>query len=243
MWIYLGDESQPYNVFHFTESRKRDGPVEFLRDYQDTLVADAYGGYDGVVAGNAIRRSGCHAHARRKFVDAEKTMPEIAREAALFYRALYKIKKDAAPLDAAARLARRRRRSRPLLESWHERLLALRETLLPKSPISEAVNYSLNQWKELTLFLDDGAVPIDNNASEREMKRVVLNRKNSLFVGNARRGRTAAILSSFTATCRRHGIDPQLYFTQLLVNLPTWPMSDLDAWLPDQWKLRQPGLA
>jgi transposase len=56
MWVYLGDESQPYNVFHFTESRKRDGPLEFLRDYNQVLVADAYGGYDGVVAGNGIAR-------------------------------------------------------------------------------------------------------------------------------------------------------------------------------------------
>jgi hypothetical protein len=70
-------------------------------------------------------------------------------------------------------------------------------------------------------------VPIDNNVSEREMKRVVLNRKNSLFVGNERGGRTAAILSSITSTCRRHGIDPQRYLTQLLVNLPGTPLSEL----------------
>ena len=102
----------------------------------------------------------------------------------------------------------------PLLESWHERLCALQQTLLPKNPMAEAVNYSLNQWKELTLFPDDGAVPIDNNASEREMKRVVPNRKNSLFVGNARGERTAAILSSFTATYRRHGIQRYLGLTR-----------------------------
>lgn len=242
MWIYLGDESQPYNVFDFTESRKRDGPLEFLQDYKEVLVADAYGGYNGVVAGNAIRRGGCHAHARRKFVDAEKTLPEIAREAVQFYRALYKVEKNTAALDTASRLACRQEHSRPLLEDWHARLRVLHETLLPKNPMAEAVNYSLNQWKELTLFLEDGAAPIDNNASEREMKRVVLNRKNSLFVGNARGGRTAAILSSFTATCRRHGIDPQLYLTQTLVNLPSWPMSDLDAWLPDRWKMRHSSL-
>ncbi len=230
-WVYLGDESRSYNVFHFTESRKRNGPLEFLRDYKKVLVADAYGGYDGVVAGNAIRRGGCHAHARRKFVDAEKTAPEIAREAVEFYRALYRIERDAAALDAQSRLAYWQEHLWPLLESLHERLCVLRKTLLPKNPMAEAVNYSLNQWKDLTLFLEDGAVPIDNNASEHEMKRVVLNRKNSLFVGNARGGRTAAILSSFTATCRRHGIDPhQLYLPQLLVNLPSWPMSDLDAW-------------
>jgi transposase len=73
-----------------------------------------------------------------------------------------------------------------------------------------------------------GAVPIDNNASEREMKRIVLNRKNSLFVGGPRGGQTAAILA----------IDPQRYLTQLLTNLPETKTSALDRWLPDQWKRR-----
>jgi hypothetical protein len=105
--------------------------------------------------------------------------------------------------------------------------------------MAEAIGYVLNQWQELTVFASDGAVPIDNNVSEREMKRVVLNRKNSLFVGNARGGRTAAILASLTSTCRRHDIDPQLYLTQLLVNLPSSPINKLSAWLPDQWKMRR----
>lgn len=65
---------------------------------------------------------------------------------------------------------------------------------------------------------------------------MVLNRKNSLFVGNPRGGRTAAILSSLTSTCRRHAVDPQRYLTQLLTNLPATPMSQLDQWLPDMWK-------
>ena len=121
----------------------------------------------------------------------------------MFYRRLYQMEKEAASLDAMTRLVCRQERARPLVAQWHERLLVWRQTRLPKSPMAEAVNYSLNQWPELTLFLEDGAVPIDDNASEREMKRQVLNRKNSLFVGNARGGRTAAILSSFTATCRR----------------------------------------
>jgi hypothetical protein len=82
-------------------------------------------------------------------------------------------------------------------------------------------------------------VPIDNNVSEREMKRIVLNRKNSLFVGNPRGGRTAAILASLTSTCRRHDIDPQRYITQLLINLPLVPISQLHRWLPDQWKINQ----
>ncbi len=103
--------------------------------------------------------------------------------------------------------------------------------------MAEAIGYALGQWQELNVFSRDGAVSIDNNVSEREMKRIVLNRKNSLFVGNPRGGRTAAILASLTSTCRRHDMDPQLYLTQLLVNLPATSIATLPAWLPDQWKL------
>jgi hypothetical protein len=72
-----------------------------------------------------------------------------------------------------------------------------------------------------------------------KLKRVVFNRKNSLFVGNQRGGRTPAILASLTSTCRRHGVDPQHYFTHLLLNLPQAGRSELPMWLPDQWKLHQ----
>ena len=77
-----------------------------------------------------------------------------------------------------------------------DKLFGWRDQLLPKHPMAEAVNYALNQWNELNVFTKDGAVPIDNNESEREMKRICLNRKNSLFVGNERGGQTAAILSA-----------------------------------------------
>ncbi|MGC1300402.1 MAG: IS66 family transposase, partial [Alloacidobacterium sp.] len=80
MWVYVGDDAHPYNVFDFTLNRGRDGPKYFLKDYRQVLLADAYGGYNGVVAGNEITRAGCWSHARRKIVEAEKTAPEIARE-------------------------------------------------------------------------------------------------------------------------------------------------------------------
>jgi transposase len=134
----------------------------------------------------------------------------------------------------------RQKESVPLLAELHQRLLAWKVQLLPRHPMAEAIHYALSQWKELAVFSTDGAIPIDNNVSEREMKRIVLNRKNSLFVGNLRDGRTAAILASLTSTCRRHDFDPQLYLTQLLVNLPGLLSRQLSAWLPDQWKLRQP---
>jgi transposase len=239
MWIYIGDDDYPYNVFDFTLNRGRDGPKYFLKDYRQVLLADAYGGYNGVVAGNEITRAGCWAHLRRKVIDAEKAAPEIAREAIELMRALYAVEKQARELSAMARLELRQEESAPVLARLRKKLLEWKEQLLPKHPMAEAVNYALGQWTELNVFCSDGAVAIDNNVSEREMKRVVLNRKNSLFVGNPRGGRTAAILASLTSTCRRHDVDPQLYLTQLLTNLSQVRKSELSDWLPDQWKRRQ----
>ena len=154
-------------------------------------------------------------------------------------RALCAVEKQARDASVPERLRLRQQQSAPVLAQLREKLLEWKEQLLPKHPIAEAIHYALSQWAELNVFCSDGAVPIDNNISEREMKRVVLNRKNSLFVGNARGGRTAAILASLTSTCRRHDVDPQRYLTQLLTNLPSARMSELSTWLPDQWKLLQ----
>jgi transposase len=236
MWVYVGDEDNPYDVFDFTLSRNRDGPNRFLKGFRQTLMADGYGGYDGVVVASGITRAGCWAHARRKFVDAEKSGPQIAKEAVELIGRLYAIERQAKDLPIDDRTRLRAAQSVPILDQLHQRLSLWKLELLPKHPMSEAVGYTLNQWTELNVFARDGAVPIDNNISEREMKRIVLNRKNSLFVGNERGGETAAILSSLTSTCRRHEIDPQRYLTQLLTNLPDTPMSELDRWLPDQWR-------
>jgi transposase len=239
MWVYVGDDQHPYNVFDFTLNRGRDGPKYFLKDYNQVLLADAYGGYNGVVAGNAITRAGCWAHLRRRFIDAEKVAPEIARKAVEMVRLLYAVENQTKDASVEERLARRQQQSSPVLAELREKLLVWKEQQLPKHPMTEAINYALSQWQELNVFCSDGAVSIDNNASEREMKRVVLNRKNSLFVGNPRGGKTAAILASITSTCRRHDIDPQHYFTQLLTNLPAIPTHDYPTWLPDKWNCRK----
>ena len=97
-------------------------------------------------------------------------------------RALYAIEHRGKDLPAAARLQLRQTESAPVLSKMREKFLSWKEQLLPKHPLAEAINYALGQWQELNVFCSDGAVPIDNNVSEREMKRVVLNRKNSLFV-------------------------------------------------------------
>jgi transposase len=239
MWIYRGDESEPYNVFDFTESRARAGPAQFLKGFNQVLLADAYGGYDGIVLEGELPRAGCWAHARRKFVEAEASSPAVARSILALIKQLFKIERGTQELPADERLRVRQERSQPVLDALHALLLDQKEQLLPKHPLAQAIAYVLNQWSELTLFAGDGAVPLDNNLAEQQMKRIALLRKNALFVATPRGGQVAAILSSITSTCRRHEINPQVYLTQLLANMPDTPVSELDDWLPDRWKAKR----
>ena len=134
MWVYLGDDAHPYNVFHFTLDRGRDGTKYFLKGYRQVLLADAYGGYNGVVAGNEITRAGCWAHARRKIVEAEKTAPEIAREAIEMIRVLYAVEKQATAHSAPERLDLRQKQSAPGWLNCGRNFLAGRSRCCPSTP-------------------------------------------------------------------------------------------------------------
>src|ERR1700685_2949893 len=123
MWVYVGDEAHAYNVFDFTLNRGRDGPKYFLEDYDQVLLADGYGGYDGVVGGNAMTRAGCWAHARRKFVDAEKVAPEIAAEAVELIGVLFRVERQAKDFSVEQRLALRRDKTVPALIKLREKIL------------------------------------------------------------------------------------------------------------------------
>jgi hypothetical protein len=241
MWIYRGDGSQPYNVFDFTISRSRDGPKRFLREFSGALLADAYGGYDGLVLDQDLPRAGCWSHARRKFVEAEPTAPDLAGMILRLIKDLFEVEALAKSLSDDERLRLRQDKSKPIVDALRVLFLEQKARLLPKHPMAEAIGYALNQWKELTYFLADGAVPIHNNLAEQQMKRIALLRKNALFVGTPRGGETAAILSTITSTCRRHGINPQVYLTQLLTGFQDAPSSRIDDWLPDRWKAAQTG--
>lgn len=238
MWIYQGDESHPYNVFDFTVSHSRDGPARFLENFRNTLLADAYGGYDGIVLNQELPRAGCWAHARRKFVECQAAAPQVTHAILRLIQRLFALEERIKDEDADGRLRRRHAEAVHLLESLHALLADQKAKLLPKHPLAQAMGYTLNQWSALTLFLTDPAVPIHNNLAEQQMKRIALLRKNALFVATPGGGETAAILSTLTSTCHRHEINPQAYLTELLANLPDTPVRDVDQWLPDEWKRR-----
>jgi hypothetical protein len=136
---------------------------------------------------------------------------------------------------AAAFLRLRQEKSVPLLTSLGQWLRVQKSQVLPKSPIAAAINYVLNQWDALNRYTSNGDLHIDNNISERTLKLIGIGRNNWLFVGSDAGGQTAAVLFSFTATCKRLHIDTFAYLRDVLTRLPTQPADRLDALLPHRW--------
>ncbi len=242
LWGYLGDVEHPLNVFDFTVNRQRDGPVQFLAGYQGYLHADAFSGYDGLYLPDPrtsrarIVEVACNAHARRKFFEARGTDALRAHQALAYYRQLYELERAAKDFSDAQRLQMRRDLSLPILEQFHRWLVAQRPEVLPKSPMGEAIAYALNNWEALRRYTEAGYLAIDNNAAEREMKQIAIGRKNWLSVGSPRGGQTAAVLMSFTSTCRRLGVEPWAYLQDVLTRLPGLPAEHLPELLPDRWE-------
>jgi transposase len=258
-WIYWGDRTHPYNVFDFTINRKRDGPQTFLANFHGYLHADAFSGYDALYlpsprgeAGRAAGRAAapiievaCNAHARRKFHEARGSDDLRAHQALAYYAQLYFLERGAsdAGLNDIGRWRMRQDFSVSILEQFHGWLVEQRQQVLPKSPMAEAIGYALNNWTALSRFTEAGFLSIDNNVAEREMKRIAIGRKNWLFVGSDRGGRTAAILFSFTSTCHRLGVEPWAYLQDVLTRLPTTPAERLAELLPDRWQAAHPPAA
>jgi transposase len=238
LWDYIGDADHPGVVFDYTTTHKRDGPATFLAGFRGFLQADAYGAYDGIYTGSngAIVEVGCWAHARNKFSAAASTEPERVLAAKAWVRQLYDVEDEAKDWTAAERLRLRQEKSVPLLASFRAWLLVQRPQVLPKSPFAAAITYVLNQWEALNRYTTDGDLHIDNNVSERTLKLIGMGRINWLFLGSDQGGHTAAVLFSFTASCKHLGLDTFAYLRDVFERLPTHPTERLEELLPHRWQ-------
>jgi transposase len=238
LWIHLGDRDHPHVVFDFTTDRSGAGPERMLKGYQGYLQADAYSAYDRLYADGTIVEVGCWMHARRKFFEAKTSDPLRSHQALAWIRGLYAVEREAKTkeLDDAQRLTLRQEQSRPILETIKEWLDKEVGQVLPKSPMAEAIGYALHHWKALERYLEAGFLEIDNGASERGLRPVAVGRNNWLFVGSEAGGKTAAILMSLCATCKRVGIDPLAYLRDVLERISTHPASRIAELVPDQWR-------
>jgi transposase len=216
-------------------------------DFRGTLQCDAYSGYRAYARNCAgrIALAGCWAHARRKFHEAKEQAP---RQAAWLLRQighLYRIEAGLREHHAGPQLrqATRAHQSRPLCQRIHRALLRLQASRrhLPQSLMGKAIDYSLNNWQMLGVYLEDGRIEIDNNLVENSIRPTAIGKKNWLFIGDAEAGERSAIIYSLIESCRRRGIDPHAYLRDVLTRLPhmtSWQIKDIT---PEAWaKARQP---
>ena len=235
LWIYTDKQGRHY--YDFTDSRVRDGPDAILKDYAGFMHADAFPGYDKLYQHGDVTEVACWAHTRRKFEAAERSDPDLGKQALELIGKLYSIESVARKqeLDPTGIAALRKEHALPVLEAIHAWLGLVEAQVLPKSPMGKAVHYALAQWDALNVYVTDGRLEIDNNRSERAMKPVAVGRKNWLFVQTEAGGKTASIMMSMVQTAQAAGVNVKLYLRDVLRRIATEP--DVTKLLPHAWKI------
>ena len=222
-------------VYDFAESRAAAHPKGFLDGWSGKLVCDDYSGYKGLFD-NAITEVGCLAHARRKFNDLwVNHKSPLAEEALLLFGKLYEVEREARELSSEQRQRMRQLQSRPIVDKLHEWLVLHRQRATDGTAIAKAIDYSLGRWPALIRFLDDGALPIDNNWVENRIRPIALGRANWLFAGSLRAGKRAAAVMSLIQSAKLNDHDPYRYLKDVLERLPTQPASRIGELLPHSW--------
>ena len=223
-------------LFDFTASRAGEHPRRVLQGFGGTLVSDDYSGYFGLQA-QGVTAALCWAHARRKLFEAHKfNGSPIAEHAVALIAKLYEIEREARELEPEARWLLRQQRSRPIADTLHAWLTEQRQKLARADVTAKAIDYSLSNWRALTRYLDDGNVPIDNNAAENAVRPLVVGRKNWLFVGSQQAGERAAVVMTLIESAKLNGHDPWAYLKDVFERLPTLKQRDLEQLLPYNWR-------
>jgi transposase len=242
IWTYVGKSGT--TVYDYTPNRSRDGPDAFLQEFRGYLQADAYSGYDHLYEDpqRGIVEVACWAHSRRRFFEAQSSDLIRSTVVLAYIRLLYDVEREAREQDlkGEARRELRRAKSKPILDDLHAYLEREQSQVLPKSPEGQAIAYTLSNWKALSRYCEDGDLEIDNNGAERSLRGVAVGRRNWTFFGSDGGGRTAAVLASLIATCKRLGVDSFAYLRDVFGHLSSHPQSQLAELLPDHWKVAHP---
>jgi transposase len=243
MWCWT---NASWVSFVYSPSADADSARRFLgKDLARTVQCDGTNTLSFVERAGG-KRPGCWSHGRRRLVDAARGGDQIALEGLHKIAGVFAVERASkrAGDTADERLLRRQRETKPILDDLRAWIDHHRATIPPKTPLGRALGYLHRQWKRLLLFLDDGNLDATNNRRERELRRLVVGRKNWLFtwldVGGER---TAAVLS-IIATCIEHDVNPRAYLhlvTRLIVG--GWPQHQLRELLPDRLVVAHPELA
>src|SRR5690606_24092275 len=186
MWVQTGGPpNQPVILFDYSTSRAQEVPSRLLEGYRGYLMTDDYAGYNALGAQSGVERLGCWAHARRKFVEAQKVQPKgktgRADIALNLINKLYGIERDLKEVDDSERLAARQQRSQPLLDQLKAWLDKTQPQVAGQTALGKAVNYLASNWSRLVRYIEGGHLPIGNNRAENAIRPFVIGRKNWLF--------------------------------------------------------------
>ena len=243
MWIYLGGKpnAPPYHIYDFTEDWCHDHPIKFLKNFHGTFHADAYEAYGKIDSKrDDVTWAACWAHARREFERALGSGNCVfCLEILKLMRKLFMYERVAWARGAEDRMKIRNEKEAPIVESLLERLrLELNAPdILPTSPKFKAISYMLSREENFKVYLSDPDIRMDNNPAERALRKVCLGKKNWLFVGSLKAGKSAAALFSLVQTCRAMEINPRTYLEDIFTRLLDHPAKKLEQLLPDQWDL------
>jgi hypothetical protein len=212
-----------------------------LATYRGYLQTDGYVVYTSMVKASAGRLVdvACWAHGRRGFEEAiPATSHPLVHEAMVWIQQLYDLENRARLWSADERRALRQTEALPILARMKARFEEVQPTLRPTSKLAEAIGYMLNRWDAFIRYTGDGRIQIDNNIIERLLRPVAVGRKNFLFFGSEKGGKTAATLYTLVQSARRNCVDVWPYLTDVLRRLPAIAPTDtsaLEDLLPDRW--------
>ena len=231
IWLYRsGREDIPIVLYDYRRTRASKHPRRCLGDFQGYLHVDGYPAYNGM---SDVLLVGCWAHARRKFTEALRALPESAtttfvkaKEGLAFCNKLFNIERDLKGVSPEERYEKRLERSKPVLDAFSAWLHDQTPNVLPKSAFGKAIKYCRKQWERLEAFLKDGRLEIDNNRAERSIKPFVIERKNCLFSNTAKGARSSAIIYSIVETAKENGLNPFNYLSYLFEELPNMDTTD-----------------
>ncbi|AWX99279.1 transposase [Marinomonas primoryensis] len=243
MWLYCTGKDGPDKqspipnivLYDFQPTRSAQCAIDFLQGFDGYLNVDGYQAYESTNATLA----GCWAHARRKFIEAEKGMPKgksgKATVAINHIKKLYAIEVLAKQQGTTEEVLQMRQEKAPaILATYKAWLEKSAQQVPPKTLLGKAIQYNLNQWNKLTVYLTDGQINIDNNRAERAIKPFVIGRKNWLFANTGKGAISSAILYSAIETAKANGLIPYDYLVKLFEELPkrqsTVGLDDLLPW-------------
>lgn len=254
MWVYRSGHmysDKQIVLYEYQKTRNASHPREFLKSFSGVCVTDGYQVYHTIEKEREdLTIAGCWVHCRRRFDEAQKVAPASARKNSMAYlvmkqiQAIYREENKLKDLTSEERLMQRQVVVKPLVEALFVYLKQHAAEVPSKGKLHDAFTYSLNQEKYLKVFLDDGDVPMDNNASERSIRGFCIGKKNWQVIDTINGAKASAIIYSIAETAKANNLKPYEYFEHLLQVIPEHMddkdrsfMKDLLPWsenLPDR---------